>query len=200
MAERSDAQLCKTMQTVKRGSSRRLAWQTLLERHQGLVRHLSYRYVLPGMSRSDVFQQAILGFRYSAMSYDPSKAKFNTHLGWGVMKYCLMLRQDEQKHSREKCVSQGKDTSEKYQQALSRTPPKRPRLTVDGYRKLLRECEPLGVTRAEEKMVLGIAYHVGSPRRRKAWRVHLWNVWLERKIRSLCRRIEKRKMEQQGAI
>ena len=198
-ADRTDAQLCKTMQTVKRSRPRREAWQKLLERHQGLVRHLSYRYVLPGMSRADVFQQAILGFRYSAMSYDPTRAQFNTHVGWGIMKYCLMLRQEEQKHAREKCVSQGKDTSEKYQQALERSQPKRPRLTVEGYRKLLRECEPLGVTSNEEKIVLGIAYQVGSRKRRRAWKVHLWNVWLERKIRSLCRRIEKRKMEHQQA-
>lgn len=194
MAERTDAQLCRTMQTVQRASRRRDAWRQLLDRHQGLVRKLSYKYVSPGFSHSDAFQQAILGFRYSAMSYDPSKAQFNTHIGWGVMKYCMMLRDDSVKHQYEKAASQSQETDEQYQQAAVRDQRRLPRLTVQGYQKLLKAVRPLGVNR-EEEMVLGLAYRVGNRDRQRKWRRRLWHMWLERKIRTLCTRIERKKVE-----
>lgn len=189
LSKGNEAHLCRLMQQVPQHARR--AWEQLYHRHQGLIRKLAVSYLCKGISLDDMYQQAILGFRYSCMSYDPQKGEFNTHIGWGIKKYCLKLREQHVKmQDRIKFVSQAEETREQYLNLLAK-PRRRMRLNPDQFEQLKRLATACGL-RDGDQLILALAFGIGKHRERRRWRRKLWQRWLDTHTKKVCTILTKR--------
>lgn len=186
---KSEAHLCRLMQEVPQHARR--AWEQLCARHNGLIRTLALTYMCRGISLDDMYQQALLGFRYSCMSYDPKKGQFTTHIGWGVKKYCLKLREQHVKHQdRVKFISQSEETREQYLNILAK-PQRRIKLNEEQFERLRKIAAACGM-REGDQLILALAFGIGKHRERRKWRRKLWHRWLETHTKKVCNLLTKR--------
>lgn len=184
----TDAHLCHLIQSSPQKKTRQRAWLQLLDKHKGLIAKLAKKYLCPGVDMADMYQEATIGFRYSALSYDQDKAKFTTHAGWGIMKYCMMLRDNIQKHTRENNVSQCEDARTSYNLATI-TVHSETVVSAAKFRKIKRQAKLLNLP-PEDILTLALAYHQGTDEQRKRWRKKLFHHWLQKNIRIVCNRME----------
>jgi len=183
----TDAHLCHLIQSSPQKKTRQRAWMQLLEKHKGLIAKLAKKYLCEGVEMRDMYQEATIGFRYSALSYDQDKAKFTTHAGWGIMKYCMMLRDNVQKHTRENNISQNKAANETYNLA---TINHHHETTVSAakFRKIRKQAKLLNMP-TEDILTLALAYHQGTEEQRKRWKRRLFHHWLQRNIEQVSKRM-----------
>lgn len=183
---RTDAELCLIIQK-NHPSHRKKAWQELLERHNGLLRQLAAKYLIREIPEQDMLQEAIRGMRYSCTTFIPGKSMFTTHMGWGVMKFCLAYRKKILEATREKIISQSKDMSEKY----FATPRKvfiRKQLSGAGFEKISQLAKACKCSK-EDILMLRLSLLRLGMEERKQIRRKLFNHWMEQRIRKVCKQI-----------
>lgn len=197
MAHRTDNELCEMVKNLPQ--HRKRALEILLKRHHKLIYKLALKYWMPGIDYDDLYQEAVLGFRYSCMSFDPKKASFNTHVGYGIMKYCRAMHTTSQYRRPEgekyrkgpkrvpESISQRVSAERVYYTAQQATQHKPTRLTPTGYNRLLKRLGMAKLTE-EDRLVLALAYSVGPKELRQQYKAHLWGMWIEEKINELTRR------------
>lgn len=184
----TDAHLCHLIQSSPQKKTRQRAWQQLIERHKGLIAKLAKKYLCPGVDMTDMYQEATIGFRYSALSYDQDKAKFTTHAGWGIMKYCMMLKDSVQKHTSENNISQCHTARIAYHEKAINSPTNHT-LSAAKFRKIRRQARLLNLPK-EDILTLALAYQQGTEEQRKRWKKRLYHYLLQKHIETVCSRMK----------